>query len=303
MAEILSDNLEPILKKVIVKWSLDSADAKKILDTYEKNKFGSLKYTKESLAWLRKILSIETREGFFGLPEIQALTKIVSTQVSSILSWPEKVAVTQTDQVVVPKWEGVDPKKTPAPHVVFQPVWSIPVGDVMLARENYQKCKDQIWPVISQVAPIVNMDPEKILAVCAQESRFVIDARSWKGAQGLMQVMPPTMKGILKFLRIWNTQNAGPEEKYYAQVREKANAKGVDINSLIDNVSSLGKNVAIGTIYLSYLIKTFWEEWGLRRYNSGPSINGSRENRKYAWWVKDWEKVIMATSKPDTTVS
>ena len=78
----------------------------------------------------------------------------------------------------------------------------------MLAQKNYQQCKDQVWPVISQIAPLVNMDPEKILAVCAQESRFQISAISGKGAQGLMQVMPPTMNGIIRHLRTGKTQNA-----------------------------------------------------------------------------------------------
>ena len=49
MLENSSNNLEPILKKVMQKGSLDSQDAQGILDMYEKNKLGTIHYTKESI--------------------------------------------------------------------------------------------------------------------------------------------------------------------------------------------------------------------------------------------------------------
>lgn len=303
MIETSPNNLEPILKKVTQKWSLDSQDARVILDIYEKNKLGTIHYTKESITWLRKVLGLDAREWLFGATEIQALRKVISAQVWNIIApdttqrqWESLPAVSVNPQGAQ-WWESV-------PHVEFHTTHGrIPVSEVMRAQRNYQQCKDQVWPVISQIAPIVNIDPEKILAVCAQESRFELSAVSGKGAQGLMQVMPPTMDGIMKHLRVGKTQNAWPEEKYCAQVRERAKSQGLDINSLINTITSLGKNIAVGTIYLSYLIKTFWEEGWLRRYNSGPTTNRSRENRAYAGWVRAWEKIITATNKPDSLAS
>ncbi len=301
MLENSSNNLEPILKKVMQKGSLDSQDAQGILDMYEKNKLGTIHYTKESIIWLRKILWLDAREWLFGATEIQALRKIVSIQVWNIVDWATPKALDPTSQGTISKPSWLSDS---SPHVAFlSNQGRIPVSEVMLAQKNYQQCKDQVWPVISQIAPLVNMDPEKILAVCAQESRFQISAISGKGAQGLMQVMPPTMNGIIRHLRTGKTQNAWPEEKYYAQVRERAKSQGVDINSLIDANTSLWKNITIGTIYLSYLVKTYWEEGGLSRYNSGPTTNQSRENRAYVGWVRAWEKIITATNKPDSLVS
>lgn len=83
-----------------------------------------------------------------------------------------------------------------------------PIKEVMLAQKNYENCKDQIQPVINQVAPIVNVKKDTVLAVCAQESRFNTAAISSAGAQGVMQVMPKTFSGINRFLQNGKIINA-----------------------------------------------------------------------------------------------
>lgn len=290
MREIPSNNLEGAMKKVIQEWSVNPDLAKSILQSYEAHKNGILVYTKENLAWLRKILGIQSHEWFFGMSEILALKKVIGIQVSQIIS-EAKIKPSSQEKHSVPK-------------VDFQNQWHIPVSEVMLARRNYEKYKANIWPTITKIAPLVGMNPEKILAVCAQESRFDIWARSQVGAKGLMQVMPQTLSGVSKLLLKWKTINAWPEEKYYAQVREMAKSQGIDMKNLISSSGPLWKNIIVGTIYLSYLLKNYGEEKWLQIYNGGiGKIWKTEENRNFASGVRAWERTIMASYKPENELA
>ncbi len=290
MTEQISNRLEWVMKKVIQEWSISPDIAKSILNTYEVHKNGTLIYTKENLAGLRKILGIHSHEGFFGMPEVLALKKVIGFQVSQIISEPK---IQQTSQ-----------EKHPVPKVDFQNRWHVPVSEVMLARRNYEKHKANIWPTITKIAPLVGMNPEKILAVCVQESWFDIWARSQVGAKGLMQVMPQTLSGVSKLLLKWKTINAWPEEKYYAQVREMAKSQGIDMKNLISSSGPLWKNIIVGTIYLSYLLKNYGEEKWLQIYNGGiGKIWKTEENRNFASGVRAWERTIMASYKPENELA
>lgn len=267
-----------VIQEVAKKWEVTIDAAKALLASYDENKNKILMYTREALQGLRKALKIESCRGLFWDTEIKALKNIVCYQVTQLVWWAE-----WTENL--PKWSQ-DNKKVES--------WAIPpIKEVMLAQKNYGNCKDQIEPVIDQVAPMVNVNRETVLAVCAQESRFNIAAKSPAGAQGVMQVMPSTLEGINRFLQKGKLTNAWPEEKYYAQVRNNAKAQGVNINQLISSSTQVWKNIAIGTIYLWYLIDNYGDVEGLRRYNSKKGW--SLENKSYVNGVKAWKNLIVSS--------
>ncbi len=90
-----------------------------------------------------------------------------------------------------------------------------------------------------------DQDPRLIAAIIWVESRFKKDARSSKGAMGLMQVMPKTGR--------WVAEQAG-----------------FTLNS-DDSLMEPQVNIAIGTWYFQKLMKTFDENMyaALAAYNGG----------------------------------
>lgn len=66
----------------------------------------------------------------------------------------------------------------------------------MLARELAKKMSLNYEMKARQLARHYEIDEELVLAVIWQESRFNPDARSNKGATGLMQLMPNTLKEL-----------------------------------------------------------------------------------------------------------
>lgn len=100
--------------------------AKSILQSYEAHKNGMLVYTKENLAWLRKILGIQSHEWFFGMSEILALK---SYWYSGFSNYP------RTKNKTIFSRKAFDSKSG------FSNQWHIPVSEVMLARRNYEKHK------------------------------------------------------------------------------------------------------------------------------------------------------------------
>ena len=289
MTEILSNNLEPLIKQAIQEWIPSKKTAEGLLAAYDANKMGMLRYTKESLVWLRWVLGLQASKDLFWKTEIEALKAIVGNTVQIILKesqWNPQNA-TQT-------WPlAKDPSSL---NLKSDLKGLIPIGDVMLVKWNYEKIAPTIEPIIQKMCALTGMDRVMILAICAQESRFNPSARSGAWADGLMQVMPWTMQGVLKFLQIGNTKHAWPEEKYYATLRETAKSQWIDINNLA-NSDNLTKNLVVWITYISYLIRQFGEVAGLRKYNAGLKINESTENTRYAGGVAAWKNVIAMSSK------
>ncbi|HQY27978.1 MAG TPA: transglycosylase SLT domain-containing protein [Burkholderiaceae bacterium] len=60
-----------------------------------------------------------------------------------------------------------------------------------------------VSPFLDELRPVAaerGLDPAWVYGLIRQESRFIMDARSWAGAQGLMQIMPATARWIARKL-------------------------------------------------------------------------------------------------------
>jgi len=70
-------------------------------------------------------------------------------------------------------------------------------------REEHDFSLRYVSPFLERMRPVAQragLDPAWIYGLIRQESRFIMDARSWAGAQGLMQIMPATARWIAKKL-------------------------------------------------------------------------------------------------------
>ena len=99
-----------------------------------------------------------------------------------------------------------------------------------LRYQDTEKNRDLIDRYIRNAAYLYDMDAALIRAVIAQESAFKIDARSPKGALGLMQLMPPTA-------RQYQVQNM-------LDPRENINAGTKHLKYLLHRFSSLSLALA-----------------------------------------------------------
>jgi hypothetical protein len=108
-----------------------------------------------------------------------------------------------------------------------------------------------------------DLDPALVLAIIRTESNFQRFVVSRKGAVGLMQLLPPTA----------------------SEIAPAANVDYSNSNVLYDH----RQNIALGTYYLSELIKKFGDKKiAVEAYNRGPSAirktirNGKRIRYYYA---------------------
>lgn len=100
----------------------------------------------------------------------------------------------------------------------------------LLRYQDTEKNRDLIDRYIRNAAYLYDMDSALIRAVIAQESAFQIDARSPKGALGLMQLMPATA-------RQYQVQNM-------LDPRENINAGTRHLRYLLQRFSSLSLALA-----------------------------------------------------------
>ena len=129
-----------------------------------------------------------------------------------------------------------------------------------LRYQDSERNRDMIERHIRNAAYLYDMDSALIKAVIAQESAFKIDARSHKGAMGLMQLMP------------------GTAQQY--QVRDILDPK---------------QNIYAGTQHLRYLLQRFSNlSLALAAYNAGEGavtkyqgIPPYRETQNYVTQVID----------------
>ncbi|MGD9941774.1 MAG: transglycosylase SLT domain-containing protein [Burkholderiaceae bacterium] len=106
-----------------------------------------------------------------------------------------------------------------------------------------------VSPFIDELKPVAaerGLDPAWIYGLIRQESRFIMDARSWAGAQGLMQIMPNTAR--------WIARRLGEKEFRLEQLNE------------------LPTNLRFGTYYLKSVLDDLEGSPVLASaaYNAGP---------------------------------
>jgi soluble lytic murein transglycosylase len=109
-----------------------------------------------------------------------------------------------------------------------------------------------------------NIDKYLIMGVISSESHFDEDAKSYKGAKGLMQLTDSTAK--------WCSDHFNLNYDYI-------------------DLYDAETNIEIGCIYLEYLIDTYQDiETALAAYNAGPgNVNKWLEDKNYS---KDGETLI-----------
>jgi soluble lytic murein transglycosylase len=98
---------------------------------------------------------------------------------------------------------------------------------------------------LQQQAKQNNLDEAWVFGLIRQESRFITDARSRVGAQGLMQLMPPTA--------IWVAKQTGMK------------------NFVMANVADVQTNLALGSYYLRHVFDDLGHTvLATAGYNAGP---------------------------------
>lgn len=122
---------------------------------------------------------------------------------------------------------------------------------------------------VMEVSKIHKVDPIIILAMIKVESNFRIDAKSHKGAIGLMQLMPTTAEWILK--------------------KEGFNPKEFDMYKARDNIFT-------GTLYFKYLRKKFGGDMEkiMAAYNGGSTRVRNNTWRKIGETVDYVKKINWA---------
>lgn len=107
-----------------------------------------------------------------------------------------------------------------------------------------------VTPFVDQLTPVARdrgLDPAWVYGLIRQESRFIMDARSSAGAQGLMQIIPPTARWIARKLGVQDFQ--------------------------LEHLHDLSTNLSFGTFYLKSVLDDLDGSPLLASagYNAGPN--------------------------------
>ncbi len=164
-------------------------------------------------------------------------------QVLAIVACALLVSLGGTPPVEV---ETLPPVSAPAPAAA-----SVDTDDLgrALVRWNpdlSQRAVDRIASAILRYSDKYELDPELVAAVIFVESRARVDARSPKGALGLMQVMPHMLAPM----------------------------------QLAGNATTIESNIEAGCLILSDNIRRLGEEDGILSYFWGSRIRGDRYLRR-----------------------
>jgi soluble lytic murein transglycosylase len=124
-------------------------------------------------------------------------------------------------------------------------------------------------------AQALGLEPALLFGLIRQESRFISDARSGVGAQGLMQLMPATAK--------WTARKVGLE--YRPQM-----------------ITDRDTNLHLGAAYLKRLLDDFDGSLAMAAaaYNAGPG-RPRRWREGALMEPAAWAESIPFTTKPATT--
>jgi soluble lytic murein transglycosylase len=116
------------------------------------------------------------------------------------------------------------------------------------------------YQTIESYAYLTNIDPLLITSIILEESSFDVNARSSKGAIGLMQILPSTAKDISK----------------WASIRYSFQMPDLDKPSV---------NIHFGTVYFYHLLNQFNDNYilALAAYNAGIGTVKT--------WVKENPKI------------
>ncbi len=92
-------------------------------------------------------------------------------------------------------------------------------------NNSYQAGVGNIDNLVSEMANKYGIDPKLIHSVIKQESNYNTQAKSYAGAQGLMQLMPATARGLGVQNSYDAKQNIEGGTKYLSQMLKKYNGK------------------------------------------------------------------------------
>ena len=153
------------------------------------------------------------------------------------------------------------------------------------AYNNYRAMSQDMRDSIYRLSGVFNLGHTQVLWLIANESHFKNDAISPVWASWRMQFMPTTRKWLTRFVQEWNTKKAGPEERFFAALRNNSDFMK------IYTASPEHKDLALGIAYLGYLTKRYGEK-ALRIYNGWINFPDNKENMDYTRRVEEFEEAF-----------
>lgn len=143
----------------------------------------------------------------------------------------------------------------------------------LFPQELQGKVKKVIRPVLI-LCEKHQLDPFWVLSVMWTESHFKHDARSHKGAQGLMQVMPPTFKETLGKMKKAGINLEADRSENYLRYQYEHTFYSLGYSKLVAKL----RNLEVGIYYLKGLLKFFDNNhlYATVAYNMGPYWTKSR---------------------------